>query len=328
MKVLGLGNALVDIIIHLPNDHILEELDLPKASMQLIDSSWLQRIQSRLTGMETELVSGGSAANTIHGLSNLGVNTGFMGSIGKDDYGKFFEKDIKGKGIETVLNYSDSPSGRAMALVSPDSERTFGTFLGAALELAPEHIVESIFETYDLLHIEGYLVQNHDLIEKAVRMARNAGLEVSIDLASYNVVEDNREFLKKILKNYVTIVFANEEEAKAMTGKEPEEALEELYQMCGKAIVKVGKDGSWIKIRNEEVVHVEAIAATPVDTSGAGDSYASGFIYGLSKGLTDTQCGQIGSILAGKVIEFTGPKIPLSVWGDVLALVKRVESTD
>ncbi len=327
MKVLGLGNALVDIIIHLKDDKILDELDLPKASMQLIDSTRLQIIQERLKGMETELVSGGSAANTIHGLSSLGLKTGFMGSIGKDEYGAFFEKDIKGRGIDPIFHYSNSPSGRAMALVSPDSERTFGTFLGAALELAPEHIVESLFVGYDLLHIEGYLVQNQALIEKAVRMARDAGLEVSIDLASYNIVEENREFLERILTKYVTIVFANEEESKAMTGKEPVEALEKLYEMCGKAIVKVGKDGSWIKL-GDEAVHVEALAATPVDTSGAGDLYAAGFIYGLSKGLSDIQCGQIGSILAGKVIELTGPKLPLPVWGDVLALVKRVECAD
>ncbi len=324
MKVLGMGNALVDIIIYLTDDQLLEELNLPKASMQLIDSDRLKRIHDRLAGLEKELSSGGSAANTIHGLASLGVETGFLGSIGKDEYGSFFEEDMKSKGVKPVFNYSNSPSGRATAFVSSDSERTFATFLGAALELAPEHITESLFEGYNLLHIEGYLVQNHALIEKAVRMARSAGLEVSIDMASYNVVEENREFLEEILSKYVTIVFANEEEAKAMTGKEPEEALKELFLMCGKAVVKIGKGGSWIRM-GEEAVHVEAISATPVDTSGAGDLYAAGFIYGMSKGMTDAQCGQIGSILAGKVIEVTGPKLPLPVWGDVLALIKRVE---
>jgi len=214
-----------------------------------------------------------------------------------------------------------------MALVSPDSERTFGTFLGAALELAPEFINAELFDGYDLLHIEGYLVQNHALIEKAVRLARKAGLEVSLDLASYNVVNENRSFLERILTDYVTIVFANEEEAKALTGKDPELALKDLHRMCGNAIVKIGKDGSWIQT-NAEPVHVEAIKASPVDTSGAGDLYAAGFLYGLSAGLNDCQCGQIGSILAGKVIEFLGPKIPLSVWGEIFALIKRIEGMD
>lgn len=324
MKVLGMGNALVDIIMSLPNDQILIDLELPKASMQLIDDERLIKIQDYLSGLKAELSSGGSAANTIHGLAALGIQTGFIGSIGKDNYGEFFKQDMESKGINPVFNYSDSPSGRAMALVSPDSERTFGTFLGAAMELKPEHITADLFEGYDLLHIEGYLVQNHELIYKAVRLASEAGLEVSIDLASYNVVEDHQPFLAEILAKYVSLVFANEEEAKAMTGLGPESALVVLHRMCGKAVVKIGKDGSWILTDNEPV-HVEAVSTNPVDTSGAGDLYAAGFIYGLSRGLSDYQCGQAGSILAGKVIEFFGPKIPLPVWGDVLANIKRIE---
>lgn len=327
MKILGMGNALVDIIIHLPDDNILWELDLPKGSMQLIDNERLVLMQARLSGFRQELASGGSAANTVHGLCALGVDTGFLGSIGRDEYGNFFSRDMQERGISPKFNLSDSPSGRAMALVSPDSERTFGTFLGAALELGPEHINETLFEGYDMLHIEGYLVQNHKLIEKAVRIARQEGLEVSIDLASYNIVEENREFLEGILSHYVSMVFANEEEARAMTGKEPQAALDQLFRMCGKAIVKIGREGSWIRTRDNRV-HIEAVATSPVDTSGAGDLYAAGFIYGMTKGLNEIKCGQIGSILAGKVIEFTGPKIPLQVWGDLLASVKRVERMD
>lgn len=325
MKVLGMGNALVDIIIQLPGDKLLDDLNLPKASMQLIDSDRLHHIQNFLKDIPQDLSSGGSAANTIHGLNALGVQTGFLGSVGRDSYGQFFDEDMRKKGIQTNFNYSDSPSGRAMALVSPDSERTFGTFLGAALELGPDHINQRVFEGFDLLHIEGYLVQNHDLIERAVKYARRGGLEVSIDMASYNVVEEHRDFLERILNDYVTIVFANEEEAKAMTGREPWAALEELHKMCGKAIVKIGKDGSLINI-SDRAVHVEAIKTTPVDTSGAGDIYAAGFLYGMSKDLSDIQCGQIGSVLSSKVIEFIGPKVPLQSWEEIIAAVKRIEA--
>ena len=146
MKILGMGNALVDIVIHLPDDNLLLELNLPKASMQLIDAGRLEIIQGRLKGLKQDLASGGSAANTVHGLRALGVETGFIGSIGKDEYGDFFQRDIEGKGIRVIFNISASPSGRAMALVSPDSERTFGTFLGAALELGPVHIDESVLK--------------------------------------------------------------------------------------------------------------------------------------------------------------------------------------
>jgi len=324
MNVLGMGNALVDIIIRLPDDDLLEELGLPKASMQLIDIQGLNLIKSRLAGFKTELSSGGSAANTAHGLAALGVNTGFIGSVGEDEYGNFFKADMEEKGIKPRFNYGSLPTGRAMALVSPDSERTFGTFLGAAAELSPWHIVPGLFTDYDLLHIEGYLVQNHLLIEKAVTMARASGMEVSLDLASYNVVEENRNFLRKILKENVTIVFANEDEARAMTGREPYEAVKVLQEMCGKAVVKVGKKGSWV-FTGSKPVHVEAVPSYPVDTSGAGDLFAAGFIYGLSKGMPDYKCGMAGSILAGKVIEFTGPKIPLQEWEEVLARLKRIE---
>jgi len=325
MKILGMGNALVDIVIHLPDDNILVELELPKASMQLIDMDRLYKIQRRLSGLKQELASGGSAANTIHGLSALGVETGFIGSVGKDEYGDFFHSDIEGKGISGVFSFSGSPSGRAMALVSPDSERTFGTFLGAALELGSDHINESLFDGYDLLHIEGYLVQNHDLIEKALRVASEKGLEVSIDLASYNVVEENRDFLERVLTDYVTIVFANEEESIAMTGHDdPDLALESLYRMCSRAVVKLGGEGSIIMTPGGKV-KVEAVSAVPVDTSGAGDLYASGFLYGMSKGLDYSKCGHIGSLLASNVIRYSGPKLPHGAWDELLLEVARIE---
>lgn len=325
MKVIGLGNALVDVIIPVKDDQMLENLRLPRGSMQLIDDAWLEEIRLAIKDIDLELASGGSASNTIHGLASLGVDTGFIGSVGQDEFGRFFETDQTEKGIQPRLRYSETPTGRAHAFVSPDSERTFGTYLGAALELGPEHLSEELFSGYDWLYIEGYLVQNHALIEAAVRMAKEQGLQVALDLASYNVVEDNLDFLEHLLKKYVDLVFANEEESKAMTGQEPGEALLTLSSWCSDAVVKIGSKGSLIRWEGE-TYPIDPVAAKPKDTSGAGDLYAAGFIYGLSRKLNPVQCGQIGSLLSGRVIEYYGPKLPLEAWGDVLAHVKRIEN--
>ncbi len=327
MKVLGMGNALVDIIVPLENDEILTQLGLPRGSMQLIFDDKLAAVQKAISGMKVELASGGSAANTIHGLASLSLETGFVGSVSKDNYGEFFEDDLQKKGIKPLLRYSETATGRAHAFVSPDSERTFGTYLGAALELGPQHLNSAMFEGYDWLYIEGYLVQNHDLIETAVKMARQNGLKVALDLASYNVVEDNRSFLESLLKDYVDLVFANEEESKTMTSKEPEQALKVLSSMCQTAVVKIGKKGSLILV-DQEITHIESIPARAVDTSGAGDLYAAGFIYGLSKGLNPVKCARIGALISGKVVEYMGPKLPLEAWPDIMARIKQIENYD
>ncbi|MEA1877817.1 MAG: adenosine kinase [Bacteroidota bacterium] len=324
MKILGIGNALVDVIVPLDNDNLLEKLQLPRGSMQLIFDDRLPEVEAAVANLDLELASGGSAANTTHGLAALGLETAFIGSISRDSYGNFFEKDLIAKGILPKLRYSETPTGRAHAFVSADSERTFGTYLGAALELGPEHLSPEMFGGYDWLYVEGYLVQNHALIEIAVKVAKDAGLKIALDLASYNVVEDNKEFLIDLLKNYVDLVFANEEESKAISDKEPEEALRLLSDWCEDAVVKVGKDGSLI-LSDGDILKVDSVQAKPIDTSGAGDLYAAGYLYGKSKGLSAYKCGQIGSVLSGKVIEFFGPKLPLSAWADVLAKVKQIE---
>ena len=208
---------------------------------------------------------------------------------------------------------SQTPSGKAVALVSTDSERTFATYLGAAVELAAADIDPNIFNGYQYFHIEGYLVQNHDLIGEAVKTAKEKGLKVSLDLASFNVVEENREFLKTIIANYVDIVFANEEEAKAFTGKNPEEALLELAHMCDYAVVKIGKQGSLIK-HGDEQIQVGIIGIDAFDTTGAGDLYAAGFLYGLVHHLSLKKCGEMGALLSGKVIENLGAKISDKGW--------------
>jgi sugar/nucleoside kinase (ribokinase family) len=252
-KILGMGNALTDILLQIDNDDILSTLNLPKGGMQLIDTERAEEISLAVEKYHKKMATGGSASNTINGITKLGLKAGFVGKIGKDDIGLFFTNDSINNGVEPHLQLSETPSGRCIVLVSPDSERTLCTYLGAACELEAKDLSQDMFQDYDIFHIEGYLVQNHELIRTAVKLAKEAGLQVSIDLASYNVVEANLEFLKEIIRKYVDIVFANEEEARAFTGKEPEEALIHISDHCDIAVVKVGKEGSFIKSGDEQV---------------------------------------------------------------------------
>ena len=322
-KVLGMGNALVDIMTKLESEKTLELFSLPKGSMQLVDLKESDKVNNGTEGFEKTIASGGSAANTIHGLARLDVKTGFIGKVGDDEFGMFFQSDMEKNHIKPLLLTSSTATGKAIALVTPDSERTFATYLGAAVELTPDDIRPEQFDGYDYFHIEGYLVQNHNLIKKAVELAKSKGLTVTLDMASYNVVEDNLEFLNEILENYVDIVFANEEEAKAFTGKEPDEALNTFSELCDISVVKIGKKGSIVK-KDGETYKIEPVEAHSIDTTGAGDSYAAGFIYGLIKGYTIDKCGAAGSILAAKTIEVIGPKMDNEKWKEAMELLGRL----
>jgi sugar/nucleoside kinase (ribokinase family) len=319
-KILGMGNALVDILIRIENDAILGPLGLPKGSMQLVDAGRSQSVLDTFENHPKRFSAGGSAANTIHGLAMLGAPVGYIGVIGEDELGGSFVKDMINAGVEPHMIHSQQETGRAVALISGDSERTFATFLGAAIELAAEHAAAFDYKKYDYLHIEGYLVQNHDLIRTAVAKAKEHGLTVSLDLASYNVVDANRDFLLEIIDKYVDIVFANEEEAKSFTGKEPREALDAIARMANIAVVKTGAKGSFIR-QGDTVAEIGVIPASPVDTTGAGDLYASGFLYGQAKGYSLEMSGNIGALLAGNVIEVMGSKMEMERWNALRGLI-------
>ena len=334
-KILGMGNALVDIMISLESDNILELLGLPKGSMQLVDMERSNAVLSSLKNYQKSHSAGGSAANTIHGLAMLGAPAGYIGVVGEDELGGFFVRDLIQAGVDPHLIHSSQETGRAVALVTPDSERTFATFLGAAIELSAEHLgiqsaestgqnlKSSIFKGYSYFHIEGYLVQNHELIRRAVELAKEHGLVVSLDMASYNVVEANRDFLLSIITDFVDIVFANEDEARALTGLEPEEALHEISKIANIAVVKTGSSGSMIKSGKDQY-SIGVIEVSPIDTTGAGDLYASGFLYGQARGLSLSKSGELGALLAGNVIEFMGSKMSGDRWDVIREKVNLV----
>lgn len=324
-KIIGMGNALTDILLPIDSDAILTELNLPKGSMQLVDQKKSVEISQLLKRFERKMVAGGSASNTITGVTRLGAEAALVGKIGEDEVGNFYKSDVEKNGVLPLLLTSATPSGRCVVLVSPDGERTMCTYLGAASELTAADLSPDMFKGYDIFHIEGYLVQNNDLIRKAVKLASEAGLTVSIDLASYNVVEENLDFLKEIVSKYVDIVFANEDEARAFTGKAPSEALEAISEHVHIAVVKTGKEGSLVKSA-DRAFRVPARKANCIDTTGAGDLYATGFLFGMACELPLESCGEIASLVAGRVVEVLGAKIPDIVWEEIRSEVSNVLS--
>jgi sugar/nucleoside kinase (ribokinase family) len=307
-RILGIGNALVDVMTIIEGDYILQEFNLPKGSMQLVDMVKSEGVKAATEMFPRTRTSGGSAANTIHGLAMLGADTGFIGSIGRDETGDFFENDMKKAGVNTLLIRRNSVTGTAVALITRDSERTFATHLGAAIELVSHDLKPMLFDGYNILYLEGYLINNFPLVETACRIAMENKMLVALDLASFNVVEENLESFNKIVEGYVDILFANEQEARAFTGLEPEKALPVMAGLCEIVILKAGAEGSWLKC-GEELIKISAFPVECVDTTGAGDLYAAGFLYGFAMDLNLETCGILGSLMAGRVIEIVGARM-------------------
>jgi len=324
-SILGIGNALTDILAVLPDDTLLNTFHLPKGSMQHVDMETGDKIWSVLKPLGVKYVAGGSAANTITCTSIFGMPSSFIGKIGDDELGHLFKSDQEQYGVKSMLLKSPKSSGRSMVFVSgANAERTFAVYLGAALDLVPEDLCPEQFEGYDYFHIEGYLVQNQSLIRRAVELAHQAGCIISLDMASYNVVESNLAFLHDIVDRYVDIVFANETESRAFTKcEDPHDALQEIASHCKIAVVKIGKDGSWVKSADEEY-RIPTWPAESVDATGAGDTYAAGFLYAHSLGLPLNVCGDVGSIIAAKVVEVVGTKIDVPRWRSAKIEIRKL----
>jgi sugar/nucleoside kinase (ribokinase family) len=312
-KIVGVGNALVDFIVSLNNEEILRKFSLKKGGMEMIDSQTKQTLFEELKDKTHILASGGSTSNSIHGLARLGISAGYIGKIKEDDLGVFFRNDLKNSNIKDHLILTNLDTGVAITLMTADAERTFATYLGAAATMLPDEINPLIFKDYQYILIEGYLVFNKELIIKLCRIAKEHNLKIAMDMASYNLVESRKELFEFLLKNYVDIIFANEEEARAFTGKEGREALQVLSQYCSIAVVKLGCQGSVVNNQGE-ITKISACQVNAVDTNGAGDIYAAGFLYGLMKGLSMEETGFIASRLAAEMVKTVGAKLSDNQW--------------
>lgn len=323
-RILGIGNALVDILTQIPDDHILEELNLPKGTMQHVDAEHSLAVGEALKQYGSVMAAGGSTANTMSGIAKLGLPAGYIGKVGRDARGDFFEEAMWQTHVKPMMMKTDTPTGCAQAIISKDGERTFATYLGAALELSADDITSELLEGWDIFYVEGYLVSNRALLDKILPMAKENNMTTAMDMASFNVVEANRDYLRNLVGNYIDVLFANEEEAKAFSGKEdPEEALHDMASMCDIAIVKVGSKGSYVQ-RGDEIVKIGPIPAQVIDTTGAGDMWASGFMAGLIQGESLHKCAMMGATLAANIIEVLGAKMDEARWEKIQNKLKEL----
>ena len=329
-KIIGIGNALVDVLVQMSDDSLLSTFQLPKGGMQLIDEQQQQALNLGMEPLHPQRATGGSAGNTMLALANLGMKPGFIGKIGKDEMGAFYAENSKQAGIEARLTISNTPTGVANTFISPGGERTFGTYLGAAALMQADEITAEMFRGYELLHIEGYLVQNHELIEKICQTAKQEGLMLSIDLASYNVILADLNFFRHLVKDYIDIVFANEEECAAFTGStDPKEGLKQIAENCMLAIVKLGSKGAMAMWgASSDQYGTEAFAPSQkvnvIDTTAAGDFFAGGFLYALCTGASLEKCLQAGALLSSNVIQVVGTQLPKETWEKIRSSIKQL----
>lgn len=308
-KIIGIGNALVDVLVHLADETRLNALQLPKGGMSHVDRPRYEELAAAVSTLSHEVATGGSAANTIHAMSLLGDEVGYVGTVGADEMGRFFASRAEERGIDARLRViRGGDTGVATTFITADGERTFATYLGVAPQI--EFHPESDFIGNDaILHVEGYLVQDHDFIEQVLRSAKEAGMRVSYDLASWNIVQADREFVQHLVREYVDIVFANEEEAAAFSGQDdPETALQQLAALTEVAVVKVGKRGA-LGQRGQEHSVVAGLTVHAVDTTAAGDFFAAGFLHGLIHGWTLQRCLDLGNRTAAEVVQVVGTQV-------------------
>ncbi|MBQ8968323.1 MAG: adenosine kinase [Bacteroidaceae bacterium] len=323
-RIIGIGNALVDVLVRLEGDDVLARLGLPRGGMQLIDEERQQDITGQLRSLRPVRSTGGSAGNAVLALANLGARPGFIGRVGEDEMGQFFCRNCQEVGIDARLIVGQGLSGVANTFITPDAERTFATYLGVAGQLQAGDITPKLLRDYQLLHVEGYLVQNHALIRHICRLAKEQGMRVSIDLASYNVVSENLSLLRELVEEYIDIVFANEEESAAFTGgKTPEQALQEIAGMADVAVVKLGKRGA-TAMQGGHYAMEPGRSENVVDTTAAGDFFAGGFLYALTCGASLEQCLRMGTLLASRIIQVVGTRLPENQWAEIRTLAHEI----
>ncbi len=313
-KILGVGSPIVDFLVRV-DDQFLTDIEAEKGGMVLVDSEEMEDLLARAPGREV-LAPGGSAGNAIFGLAKLHNPTAFLGKLGNDAAGDFYRSKLieLGGSDEYFCIIEGGVTGRCLSMITPDSERTMRTDLGVAASLSVEDIKHADFEGVDHVHVEGYLLFLEGVTEKILAVAQECGCTISIDLATFEIVRLKRDLLARLLRDYVDIVFANEDEAAAFAMREdPAEQAEILSVLCPVVAIKLGADGCYLQ-DDSGVYTVPALKVEVVDTTAAGDLWAAGFLHGWLNGAPLQQCGEFGAITASEVIQVVGSQISEENW--------------
>jgi len=308
--VISIGNALMDILVKINEDKFLT-LKIEKGSMNFVSPESVKLVEDVLLGHEMTLEPGGASANTLSCLALLGSKVVFCGTVGKDSHGIIYEKKLMETGVKTNISKKEGSTGKAFTFITPDSQRTFIVSLGVATQTGTKDILEEDIKQSKILYLTVYELLDPELRKtclNAISIAKSSGTKIALDLAAPNVVKDNLTMLKEIVDEHVDILLANEGEASAFTGKSPEESADEIAELVETAVVKLGKGGSII-IHQGEITKTESFTANAVDTTGAGDMYAAGILYGIANDIPMKKASLLGSFLGAKVVEKIGARL-------------------
>lgn len=312
IDVIALGNALMDLLVEIDSQKFLD-FNLKKGEMHLVAEEQAKQILEKIQQYQLtiEYVPGGSAANTIRCLGLLGANVILCGKVGEDKHGEMYVEQLQEHQVKTRFNHHAKATGHCVTFITPDAERSFSVHLGAAVELYPEDVLEEDIADSRIIHFEGYQLEGttKETVFHAMELAKKHGTKISFDLADPGVIRRNKELILDILeKRLVDILFVNEKEAQELTGLTEEEAVQELGKLVKIVVVKIGERGSLI-FDGKILTKIPPFPAKAIDTTGAGDVYASGFLYGYCQGWDMLKAGKLGSLLAAKVVEKRGVKL-------------------
>ncbi len=317
-QVCFIGNAIVDILCKF-SDANLKELKIPKGSMQLVDEKSSDLILDYIKN--PIIISGGSAANTAVGFSSLGGNCSFIGQIGNDNFGILFSKDLNNSGVffENKMVQTLEKTSKSIVLVTPDAERTMNTYLGASVQFNLDCINENLIINSNIIYIEGYLFDQSDA-KKAIiyccKLAKAHNCKVALSLSDSFCVDRHRKEFFDLINEFVDIIFANEAEIQSLYQLNLQESLKKIRENAEVGAITLGSKGSIVFQNQIEILVPSFFVNDPVDTTGAGDIFASGFLFGLTNKYSIKDCGKLGSKVAADIIKYIGarPKTPLKTF--------------
>lgn len=309
--VLGVGNALLDIQARVA-DAVLADLHFAKGIMTLVDEPTQEQVLGKLHGVGLHRCAGGSAANTIMGVADFGGKAAYVGKVGRDEIGEFFLGDMRKMGVSIEATPIEGRTGTCVVLITEDAQRTMLTNLAASSQLGPDDILESEIKKAKYVYIEGYLFGGEPTKSAALRaidLAKKHGVKVAFTVSDPFLIQYNRDLFLMLIEGPVDLLFCNLDEARALTGRhDPIECAQEIHKHAGNVALTLGGDGS-ILMHAGQVIPIEGVPVQAIDTTGAGDMYAAGILYGITNGLTWKQAGHLASHAAARVVAQMGARL-------------------
>jgi sugar/nucleoside kinase (ribokinase family) len=310
-NVFGIGNALVDIQARV-SDETLIEVDFAKGIMTLVDEPTQQRVLSQLAGADLNRCAGGSAANTIIGIAEFGGKAAYAGKVASDEIGEFFLKDLRDLGVTIEVPQCEGQSGTCVVLITEDAQRTMLTNLAVSGTLSPDDIDEEEIRKAEWIYVEGYLFAGDSskaAARKAIDIAVKHGVKVSLTVSDPFLIQICRDEFWELIEGPVDLLFCNLEEARSLTKKhDPADCAQEIHQHAATVAMTLGEDGSLL-MEGNRLIPIEGVPVKAVDTTGAGDMYAAGILYGVTNGLSWKQAGHLASHAAARVVGQLGARL-------------------